>query len=79
MSAADREKKFVEIKTKQREAASKLSFIWPNYISRLLKDGDIPEEDRVKLTELKSLLKEQKCLPTDLLQYRDLFRRYVNF
>ena len=48
-------------------------------MGRIAKDPMVPEADLQSITSLKALLKEKKALPTDLLQYKDIFRKYSNF
>ena len=78
--AADaRDKKFMEIKTRREKAATKLINVLPNYFYALEKDDFILPEDLNKIGKLKAALKEPYVLPTDLLQYKDIFRRYAEF
>ena len=45
-------------------------------MQKLIKDEAIPVEDKERVEELKSLLRQEKAMPTDLLRYKDLFRKY---
>lgn len=69
----DREKKFQLLKDKQKDAAEKLLYIWPNYLTKLAKDPLVPDQDKAKIKELAAAIKGEKALPTDLLQYRNIF------
>ena len=55
------------MKEKQRDAAEKLLYIWPNYLSRLAKDPIVPDKDKAAIKELAAAIKGEKALPTDLL------------
>jgi len=74
----ERLKKFKEMKDLQENSAEKLLYILPNYFQKLL-NQKIAEEDKEKLRDLKSLIKEDKYLPTDLIDYRHLFAKYASF
>ena len=69
----------MEIKTRREKAATKLINVLPNYFYALEKDDFILPEDLNKIGKLKAALKEPYVLPTDLLQYKDIFRRYAEF
>lgn len=45
----------------------------------LEKDENIMPEDIGRIKALKLALKKPKLLPTDLLQYKDIFHSYANF
>ena len=60
-------------------AAEKLLYILPKYLYSLEKDSNVAESDRIKIKKLKTMLRSEHSLPTDLLQYRDLFQRYAAF
>jgi hypothetical protein len=51
----------------------------PNYLYALEKDDQILDGDLGKIKALKSDLKNQWTLPTDLLKYKFMFARYANF
>jgi hypothetical protein len=48
-------------------------YIWPNYLTKLAKDPLVPDQDKAKIKELAAAIKGEKALPTDLLQYRNIF------
>jgi hypothetical protein len=56
------------------EAAHKLQSKIPKMLYKLEQDSAIPEEDLVKIKELKMLMQSATFLPTDLLKYRRLFK-----
>jgi hypothetical protein len=45
----------------------------------LEKDENINPEDTERIKALKAALKKPKLLPTDLLQFKDIFRKYAGF
>jgi hypothetical protein len=45
----------------------------------LEKDENIMPEDIERIKALKLALKKPKLLPTDLLQYKDIFKQYADF
>jgi len=51
-------------------------YILPNYLAKTIANPAVPDEDKSRVKLLKTLLKEDKFLPTDLLEYRKLFTRY---
>lgn len=58
VSADERAQRFKEMKERQNAAASKLMYIWPNYLANLQKDEHINSKDQAKIRELKNLLKD---------------------
>lgn len=76
---AERIKKFQELKERQEDAAEKLLFIMPNYLAKLLSNNSVPDDDKVQIRAFKQLIKSDKFLPTDLLEYRKLFTKYGKF
>lgn len=46
---------------------------------RLENDENIMPGDIERIKALKAALKKPKLLPTDLLQYKDIFRSYADF
>ena len=40
------------MKDKQKDAAEKLLYIWPNYLSKLAKDPLVPDKDKPAIKEL---------------------------
>jgi len=75
----ERNKKFTELKDKQEDAAEKLLYILPNYLAKLLSSEELNDNVKDKIKSLRLLLKQDKFLPTDLLEYRNLFSRYGKF
>ena len=53
----ERAKKFDLLREKQNDAAEKLLYILPNYLAKLIGSDELPEDDKVKVKELKNLLK----------------------
>lgn len=51
----------------------------PNFLYNLEKDDQIIPSDLDRIKALKKDLKNPQLLPTDLLQYRSLFKRYAEF
>ena len=51
----------------------------PIYLTNLEKDPEIPEKDKEDISKLKALLRQEKALPTDLLNYKHIFRRFAKF
>jgi LETM1 and EF-hand domain-containing protein 1 len=78
-SDSAKQKKLDELVKKQQASSEKLMKIFPQRISDLLKDRDVLPEDKEKLLKLKSLLKDPEVLTTDLLEYRELFAKYLTF
>ena len=79
ISEADRLSQFKSRRQKQTIAAEKLIYIWPNYFSKLLKDNRVDEEDKPLIKKLRDVIRNEKALPTDLLEYRFLFNKYCSF
>lgn len=61
------------------DAAEKLIYIVPNYLSFLLKNDKVSEDDKKQIGELRALLKTDYVLSTQLLQYRAIFKKYLKF
>lgn len=53
--------------------------MYPVYFNKLLKEPELDDEDRPALKELSELIRSRSALPTDLLQYRFLFKKYGSF
>lgn len=53
--------------------------MFPFYFNKLLKEPELDDEDRPALKELSDLIRARSALPTDLLQYRFLFKKYGSF
>ena len=70
---AERRKKFKTLKNRQQDAADKLLYILPNYLAKLNSLDDVPSDHKEKIRELKNLLKQDRFLPTDLLEFRKIF------
>jgi len=79
MSDKAREEKFVKISERRDKSAMRLNQVLPNYFNSLEKDDKIHPSDLERIKDLKSLLKKKDLLPTDLLQFRDIFKRYADF
>ena len=58
-------------------AAEKLLYILPKYLYSLDKDLHIQKQDRDRIKQLKYILRSENLLPTDLLHFRHLFRKYA--
>jgi hypothetical protein len=52
-------------------------YILPKYLNKISKDPNIDEYDREQIKELKELLRNDSVLPTDLLQYKYIFKKYI--
>jgi 4-alpha-glucanotransferase len=48
-------------------SAEKLLYILPKYLYSLEKDSNVDEVDRAKIKQLKTMLRSEYSLPTDLL------------
>jgi len=48
----------------------------PNYLAKMATNPSMPEKDVGRIKELKNLLREDKFMPTDLLEFRKLFTKY---
>ena len=79
MSDEARAKKFQEIKDKREAAAKILSKRLQSFMFKLENDENIMPEDIERIKALKLALQKPKLLPTDLLQYKDIFRSYADF
>jgi LETM1 and EF-hand domain-containing protein 1 len=79
MSEQQRAQKFEEIKQRRIKAGQYLVQQLPTFLSSLEKDAQIPEKDIPAIRNLKKDLKKPKLLPTDLLQYKPIFKRYLDF
>ena len=58
---------------KKNQAAEKLLYILPKYLYNLEKNESVDKDDREKIKQLKHFLRSGNVLPTDLLQFRQLF------
>mmetsp|Transcript_16605 Transcript_16605/g.28276 ORF Transcript_16605/g.28276 Transcript_16605/m.28276 type:complete len:305 (+) Transcript_16605:440-1354(+) len=79
MSDQARAKKYEQIKERRINAARHLVQLLPNYLYSLEKDSQVGTEDIAKIQQLKSDFKKAQLLPTDLLQYKYLFKRFADF
>lgn len=52
---------------------------YPNYFNDLRKDDHVEEEDREMIGKFAADLKKPYLLPTDLLVYKQIFKRYAKF
>lgn len=75
----ERIKRFIKLRTRQEDAAEKLLYILPNYLAKLITEPSIPDHTKDKIKSLKNLMKNERYLPTDLLDYRTEFTRYGQF
>ena len=64
---------------RRNNAAGKLLYILPKYLYELEKDVNLPKEDQERIRQLKHILRSENVLPTDLLQFRELFQKYAQF
>ena len=70
----------MKIKKKRADAAKKLNVALPQYFYALERDDQILQHDVKRILKLKADLKSKShVLPTDLLQYKDVFQRYAAF
>jgi hypothetical protein len=58
-------------------AAEKLLYILPRYLYALEKDPSVDPNDKEQVKSLKHILRSENVLPTDLLQFRQLFQKYA--
>jgi hypothetical protein len=58
-------------------AAEKLLYIIPRYLYALEKDDNVDKEDLNDIKQLKYILRSGDILPTDLLKFRSIFRKYA--
>lgn len=79
MDSAQRNKRFKQIKHTRDEAAKKLMISYPNYFNDLRKNDHVLEEDSETITKFAKDLKKPYLLPTDLLIYKQIFKRYAQF
>mmetsp|Transcript_22003 Transcript_22003/g.34159 ORF Transcript_22003/g.34159 Transcript_22003/m.34159 type:complete len:292 (+) Transcript_22003:289-1164(+) len=79
LSEEARNKKFREIAKSREKAASKLNILLPHYLYNLESDSQIHESDLADIKKLKADMKKTEVLPTDLLHYKRLFKRYADF
>lgn len=54
-------------------AAEKLLYILPRYLYALEKDPSVDPSDKEQVKQLKHILRSENVLPTDLLQFRQLY------
>ena len=64
---------------KQEQAAEKLLYILPSYFAKLVRDPNVDKADIPDLAALVAILRQEDSLPTDFLQYRNMFKKYANF
>lgn len=79
LSDEDHVRNFRRRQERQQVAAEKLTKVFPSFFSRLLKEPELDDEDRPALKELSVMIRSKSALPTDLLQYRFLFKKYGSF
>ena len=73
VSDDEREKKFLQLKDAQEDAAEKLLYILPNYLAKVLNSPEIGDKAKEQVKEVRTMIKRDNYLPTDLLEYRQLF------
>ena len=73
LSSEARYKQFRIMAEKRQMAAEKLIYILSKYLYNLEKDESVDKEDKEKIKRLKDMLRSENVLPTDLLQFRELF------
>jgi len=78
-SDAGKSKKLNDLVELQKMSAHKLSKMFPQRLSEALKEREIDPDDKIKITELRRKFKEKDFLTTDLLDYRKIFKVYINF
>jgi LETM1-like protein len=64
---------------RRNQAAEKLLYILPKYLYLLEKDENVDKSDKESVRQLKHVLRSESALPTDLLQFRNLFTNYAQF
>lgn len=74
-----RYKQFKQMTERRNAAAEKLLYILPKYLYGLEKDQSVEADDKEKVRQLKHILRSENLLPTDLLQFRQLFQKYAQF
>ena len=79
ISDSDRKKKMHDLHKIQQVAAEDLITTWPIYLKSLLENPDVTEEDKIAIKGLLDSLSGEESLPTNLLEFRFIFRKYGNF
>ena len=74
-----RYKQFKQMSDRRNAAADKLVYILPKYLYSLEKDESVDAADKEQTRQLKHMLRAQNVFPTDLLQFRQLFKKYAQF
>ena len=75
----EREKKFLELKARKHAAGTKLLLMIPQKLNKLRHDTALDPSDLDQVKKLRELMNSEYMLPTDLLSYRGLFRKYLDF
>lgn len=71
--------KHKEIEERRNNAATQLMHQIPRMLTLLSKDEQINPVDQEQIMQLKSDIREKWILPTDLLKFRGIFKRYCSF
>ena len=79
ISEANKKLKMDELVKKQEMSSKKLIILIPKMLSDMTKDSEIDPEDQDKIKMLKTLIKDPNMSITSLLEYRDLFSKYIDF
>jgi hypothetical protein len=77
LSEEARYKQFKQMTVSRTAAAEKLIYFLPKYLNSLEKDESVEKEDKEQLRMLKHVFRSKNVLPTDLLQFRQLFTKYA--
>jgi hypothetical protein len=78
-SESSKNQKLNELVEKQKISCEKFLRMYPNRITEILKDKEVIEKDKERLIILKNYLKKCDVMTTELLEYRELFNKYLDF
>ena len=78
-SESAKAKKMGELVQLQKISAEKLSRMFPQRLAECLQEREVDPVDKKKIIQLKSLFKDKEMLTTELLEYREIFVKYINF
>lgn len=78
-SDSSKEQKLEKLVQLQQSSSEKLVKMIPKILTDLSRDREVLPEDQEKIKKLKSMLKDPDVISTDLLDYRELFAKYINF
>lgn len=79
ISEASKKQKMDELVKKQEMSSKKLVILLPKILSEMTKDSEIDNEDQERIKKLITLIKDPNMSITSLLEYRDLFNKYIDF